>query len=284
MALYSRSLTPLYVATLVIFAFSSSPAQKISAEEVVAKHLESIGSAEARKGIKNQVASGLVQYTVLRKQTGGSGRIVIASEGQKLIYGMTFSIPSYPAETVVFDGKNVKVAFAISNARSEFGDYLYRYKDTVTEGLLGGVLNTGWALTDLSSRKAKLAFGGTRKVGNRQTYVLNYLPKGGSDIDISIFIDQQTFEHVRTEYRRVISSIIGPGPDASAQQREQRQTLMEEFGDYKKENGLNMPHSYRAYVRLDGAAGVREYEYKAIFSDFFFNQQLDSNSFVIATE
>lgn len=272
---------------LAFFVFASLfsvSAQKMKAEEIVAKHLEALGSQEARKKLKNQVASGIVQYRVLRKNTGGDGRIVLASEGSKILFGMTFSIPSYPAETFIFDGKKSKIAFAINNARSEFGDFVYRYQDVLSEGLFGGTLSSAWTLADLSSRKAKVDLDGTKKINDREAYQLTYLPKGGSDLQIAIFIDKETFQHVRTEYRRIISSQQGASPDSSAQQREQRQVLIEDFSNYKKENDLSLPHEYRAYIMLEGGAGTREYEYKAEFSQFYFNQPLDAASFKIESE
>lgn len=269
----------LFVFVFILSTAGQTFAQKMTAEEIIAKHLQAIGTDEARKNLKNQVATGVVQYTVLRKNTGGNGKIVFASEADKFLFGMTFNIPSYQAETFIFDGEKAKIAFAISNARSEFGDFVFRYQDVISEGLFGGTLSTGWTLRDLSSRKAKVDLNGTKKVNGRETYVLEYLPKGGSDLKINIYIDKENFQHLRTEYKRIISSIIGPSPDASAQQREQRQTMTEDFSDYKSQNNVNLPHGYRAYLMLEGAGGTREYEYKAAFSEFFFNQQLDPNSF-----
>lgn len=260
--------------------FNAVSAQKLKAEDIVAKHLDSIGKAENRKSIKNQVATGTVSFTVLRQGgTGGDGKIVLASEGNKSLLGMTFTIPTYPSETVIFDGKKLNVGFPINNARSSFGDFLYRYNDTFKEGLFGGTLNSGWVLADLSNRKAKLSLDGSEKINGRDTYELSYLPKGGSDLQIKIFIDKETFEHVRTEYRRIISAQQGPTPETSSQQREQRQILIEDFSDYKKEKDLNLPHSYRIYLFLEGASGTREFEWKAVFSQFYFNQQLDPNTF-----
>jgi len=272
----------LYVFGVMVLAIGSVFGQKMAPDEIVAKHRESVGSIESRRNVKNQVASGVVQYTVLRNKTGGSGKIVIASEGNKTLMGMSFTIPSYPAETILFDGSDARVGFAISNARSEFGDFVYRYKDVVEEGLLGGVLTQGWALNDLSKRKARVSLDGLKEINGRRAYVLSYQPKSGSDLTIRIYIDQQTYEHVRTEYKRIISSIIGPNPDASASQREQRQTLVEDFSEYKREDGLNLPHAYRAYLNMEGAGGTREYEYKATFTDFYFNQTLDPASFTLA--
>lgn len=259
--------------------------QNLSAEEIVAKHLDSIGPAEKRRNLKNRVATGLVQYTVLRQGgRGGNGKIVVASEGIKSLFGMTFSIPSYPAETIIFDGNKSKIAYAINNVRSQFGDFLYRYDNIVSENLLGGSLLTGWALTDLGSRKARVEYDGVKKISDKEVHVLSYRRKGGSDVEIKIYIDKNTFEHVRTEYRRVIAARQGLTIDSSSQQREQRQVLMEDFSNFKKEKDFNLPHTYRAYVKIDGSSGTLEYEWKAEFTEFFFDQPLDPNSFAINSD
>lgn len=266
---------------IVVYTFTDSVSgQKLKAEDIVARHLDSIGKAEHRKSIKNQVATGAVNFTVLRQGgVGGDGKIVLASEGNKSLMGMTFSLPNYPSETIIFDGKKLKVGFAINNARSSLGDFLFRYTDTFKENLFGGTLNSGWVLADLTNRKSKLSLDGSKKINGREAFELSYSPKGGSDLQIKIFIDKETFEHVRTEYRRIISAQQGPTPETSSQQREQRQLLIEDFSNYKKENDLNLPHSYRIYLFLEGASGTSEFEWKAEFSQFYFNQQLDPNTF-----
>lgn len=266
----------------MIFIFLCSvgvSGQKMKPEDIIAKHLEAIGTAETRKKLKNQVAVGLVSYTVLRKGTGGNGKIVLASEADKVLFGMTFSNPSYPAETIVFDGKKSKIGFAVSNVRSKLGGFIYAYTDILEQGLFGGTLSSAWTLANLSNRKAKVEFEGAKKINDKEAFELSYLPKGGSDLQIRIFIDKQTFEHLRTEYRRVNSSRQGATPDSSVQQNEQKQTLIEDFSNYKKESDLNLPHSYRIYLMLEDTTGTVEYEYKAEFSQFFFNQPLDPNSF-----
>lgn len=269
----------LIVVAISMGAALTALAQKLTAEEIVAKHLESIAKGETREKIKNQVVTGTVEYRVLRQGTGGSGKVVLASDGNKLLFGMSFNIPSYQAETFIHDGKKSKIAFAISNARSNLGDFVYRYQDVLSEGLFGGSLVTSWTMADLSSRKGKVDADGTKKIDGREAYVLRYLPNKGSDVEISIYIDKQNFQHLRTQYRRVISAIQGPNPDASAQQREQIQMLVEDFSDFRIENGINRPHSYRLYLMLTGAAGTREYEYKATFTDFLVNQQFDPATF-----
>lgn len=292
-----------FVAILMVAAVANyTNGQKITSEEVVSKHLASIGSEDARAKLKNIVATGVVQYGVLRQGgAGAGGKIVFASEGTKSLVGMTFSVPTYPGDTFVFDGKNLKIAFAYNNVRSYIGDYLYRYDDVIKEGLFGGTLSTGWPLLAFKDRKSKLEYAGTRKIDGRDVIVLGYSKKGGSDLEIRLFFDGSTYEHIRTEYRRTVSSQIGSAvpsvgggvasppstqgatgaraADASSSQRELRQVLVEEFSNFKKENSLNLPHNYRAYLMLEGAQGTREYEWKAELTAFFINQPLDPSSF-----
>jgi hypothetical protein len=58
------TLTCLAVTTVTLVANAS--AQKMKAEDVIAKHLESIGKAEDRTAIKNLVATGVVRWPVGR--------------------------------------------------------------------------------------------------------------------------------------------------------------------------------------------------------------------------
>lgn len=255
-------------------------AQKLNVEDLVAKHLDAIGASNARNALKNQVALGTVSFNILRNAgLGTDGKAVIASDGDKVVFGMSFVDPNYPMDKFGYDGKDFKIAFVRPGVRSPLGNFLYSYESVFEKGLLGGVLSTAWSLKNVAAQKAKLESDGMRKINDKETYVVSYLPKKGSDLAIKMFFDAKTFQHVRTEYRRVISAQQGSNPDASAGQRETRQTLIEEFDSFKKENNLVLPHSYRIYLSFDGQSGTSEYEWKFNFSQFYFNQQLDANTF-----
>src|SRR6478672_1119939 len=128
----SRTLFSLCILISVFAASGIAYAQKITAEEIVEKHLSSIGPPVARGALVNQVAAGLVEYKVLRAGgRGGNGKIVLASEANKLLFGMTFPMPTYPAETIIFDGKKVRVNFAYNNVRSYLGDFIYKNESMI---------------------------------------------------------------------------------------------------------------------------------------------------------
>src|SRR5262245_46685706 len=81
--------------------------EKMSPEEVVAKHLDSIGSAEARASVRSRFIVGSAQATFRGRGSGSSnGRSVLASEGVKNLVGMVFATPDYPSEKVGFDGQS----------------------------------------------------------------------------------------------------------------------------------------------------------------------------------
>lgn len=270
----------LFASVILMLAQSSASAQKLKAEEVISKHLESIGSSENRAALKDSTVAGAVRYSVLRAGgNGGDGKVVIASDASKMLLGMTFNIPSYPSERIVFDGKKLKVDYAMTNVRSYLSDFIYRYPETVNRALVGGTLSASWVFYDPTFRKSRIESDGIKKIDGKEMYALSVLPKGGSDVEIQLFFDKQTFQHVRTVYKRTISASQGGSVDTSSQKRGQRQTMIEEFGDFKAEQGLTLPHSYRIYVLIDGETETKEYEWVMRFNQFFFNQGLDPSTF-----
>ncbi|RMH33821.1 MAG: hypothetical protein D6687_05315 [Acidobacteria bacterium] len=270
----------LFLFIAVVITSYAQKQEKLKAEDIVARHLKVIGGESLSK-INNQVVSGEVKFTILRSGgAGADGKAVLASENRKLLLGMSFPVANYPREVIIFDGKDSKVSYAYNNARSPFGNYIYRFSDVLEEGLLGGVLSTGWALKRLDETKAKIKLEGTRKIDNREAYVLSYTPKRGSDLEIFIFIDRENFQHLRTEYRRIISASQAISPDASSSIRERREILIEDFSNHKRLEGLSFPYRYKIYLMLEGQnQGLSEYEWIFEVVSILFNQQLDPNSF-----
>lgn len=263
---------------LALFA-ASIFAQKLKPEEVVAKHLDSIGTAEVRASVKNQMAVGDVLITfITQKNQLVQGRIVLVSEGVKNFLGMNLSAADYSFEKFSFDGKDAKVAYVRTNARSDLGNFILSNDVLLEDSLLAGTLNTSWGLANLATNKAKISFDGTKKIGGKETYVLGYSPKGGSDVNIKLYFDKENFRHVRTEYSRTSSASIGRTIDESARNSETRLTVTETFGDFKTETGLTLPHSYTLNYSFTGQRSG-EIEWKFNLTQFAFNQNLDAKTF-----
>ncbi|HLL75432.1 MAG TPA: hypothetical protein VK421_09200 [Pyrinomonadaceae bacterium] len=269
---------------LAVAAVAPAAAQKMKAEEVIAKHLESVGPAAARAAVKNRVALGTVVITFREPAGQLSGVAVLSSQGEKSLIGMSFDNPSYPHEKVGFDGKDVSVSFVRPGRRSTFGDFLMQHRSIIKQGLVGGTLSDAWPLFRAAEEKAKIEYSGLKKVGDRQAHALKYLPRGGSDMNVILFFDAETFRHVRTEYTRTLAAQMGATPEASARQRESRYKLVEDFTDFRPENGLTLPHKYRVTLEMMLPGGSYKLEMDMDFQQFAFNQDIDPNSFDVDGE
>ena len=258
-------------------------AQKMKPEEILAKHLDSIGTAETRAATKSLIAVGDAQVkSVTKITTPIVGRLVIASAGEKNFWGMNLNSVDYPSERFSFDGKKAKVALIKLGLRSTLGEFVLSNNSMLEQGLFGGTLSNSWAMLDTANRKAKLSFDGTKKVNGREAYVLNYSPKGGGGVSINLYFDKENFRHLRTEYRRISSAGIGARPEDSTRYNENRITLTEDFADFKPEGGLTLPHSYHiSYTTTGNSNGSTGIEWIFNLTEFSANQKLAETTFDI---
>ncbi len=265
---------------LVSFAADMKP------EDVVAKHLESVGTDQARAAAKSRVMEGTVDYRIL---VGGAGYLdgksVLVSQDDKLQFMMKLNNNLYKGEQFIYDGTNYQVTRTTANqGRSAFGEFVQVQDVVLREGLFGGTLSTAWPLYDLKDRKAKLTYAGMKKIDGNDAIELRYAPKKSSSVDISLFFDPQTFRHIETVYTvRVRAQLghvdpqianaqptgvdIGPTPPstggvvgvtnetATAGQQETRYRLEEHFGDFKTADGLTLPNKYTIHFSQELGSG-----------------------------
>jgi len=261
---------------------SSSVTEKMKPEQVVDRHLESIGSGKARAAVKTRIIAGTSQVIFHTTPVGqAAGRAVLASEGNKSLLGMSFPSPVYPREQLGFNGNTFTAAFVLPGSRSALGSFLMTHNLVFKQGLMGGTLSSAWPLLDLSTRNPELEYAGTKSVDNQTLHELKYLPRGGSDLQIKLFFESETFRHVRTEYERVIAAPTGDRSYIAGVTRETRYKMVEEFSDFKKEGELNLPHTYKIRLTTDTQAGSFSAEWLIKLTQFEFNQPIDPSSFSI---
>lgn len=285
---------------LVLFAgicFKSASArvddqEKLTASDVLARHLRSIASPEDLASVKTRVIAGTSLFTLRSPGSGqNSGLSILFSEANKSVVAMNFQNADYPHEKFGYDGEKLVVSYLRPGQRSTLGDFVFQRGAIFKDGLIGGTLCSAWPLLNLDTSKVKLEYAGTKKVEGRLAHVLRYVPKKGSDLKISLFFDAETFQHVRTEYRQTVSAQmgasspsvggIGGGVDApKEQQRELHYELDENFSDYKQEGKLMLPHTYKVKLKLERRqGGTYLADWDMNFSKFSFNQPLEKEWF-----
>ena len=258
---------------------AASP-DKMSVEEVVAKHLESIGTAEARAKIKSHVILGTATGTVRVGGSGSSdGGAVLASQGTRNLIAVIYGNKEYPYEKMGFNGKDVTVADLKPGLHSTLGKFFMQYEMPLRDGLLGGTLSAAWPLLNLSASGAKLKYAGTKKVGDRKAHVLEYEGKNNGGLKVTLFFDTETFQHVRTEYERRLPQQMPSGPGVTQQQGEAITKLVEEFSDFKTESGLTLPHKYKLQLSIESLKERKLQDWVFTLATFSFNRDIEDSQF-----
>lgn len=242
----------------------SQKPEKITADELVAKHLASIGTPEALAAARSRVLIGRASVSSVKGYFGSvSGPVQIASDADRSLFVMMLNSKEYPYEKAAFDGKNSSIGLP-NGSRTAFADFLKSKGSVLEDGLFNGALSSKWPLRNLKSKKAKVEFAGSVKFGDRFYYKLRYYPKG-DNLRVSLFFDPETFHHVITEYYYTIDIQIGIGSGniqsaktTDVQAQKDYYTLTERFDDFKKAGDLVLPFRYT--INLDIREHVGENE------------------------
>jgi hypothetical protein len=284
----------LSAACLLVFQCAAPAVKepKLKAEELVARHLNSIGTPEARAAVKDRVEDGTAEVTFHLPTSGrlpGTGSIV--SAGTKIRIVMAFGSQNYQAEQLVFDGSSVDTGQLQLRQRSVLSDFVYHHDVLLKEGLLCGTMTTAWPLLDLAARQPKLDYIGLKKVAGKQLHELRYRArKDAGDVQISLYFDPESYRHVYSQYRlavrtrsmgsRARPTMSDPGTASPADQMETYYKIEEWFDDFRVVDSLNLPHAYRMRFNVEGPSPFL-YEFSINLSKILHNQEVDPTAFVV---
>lgn len=279
-------------------------AADIKPEEIVARHLASIGTAEARAAAKTRVVQGQAEFRIRVGGGGGmEGKSGLVSEGRKSVLVVKLANGDYRGEQFVTDGDKVYVASTLANhRRSSFGEFVHSQDEIVREGLVGGTLTTAWALLNLDANKPKLSYNGQKKINGKEAYEIGYHSRKKDDLTIHLYFDTETGRHVLTTYSMTLASGLGsfspsisdqaglttpsnaPGPDVtqSSKQKETRYTIEERFSDFKTADGLTLPTKYDIHFTEELQNGTTNvYEWDLTADEVSDNMSLDPKNFQV---
>ena len=233
-------------------------AEDLKPEEIVARHLDSIGPASVRSGMQSRVVQGSLKFHILvgggADLTGTWGRV---SEERSSNFVMRFAGGGdWHGEQFVFDGNRTSFATATSShTRSVFAQFVSSQDFIIKEGLLGGELSTGWALAHLDQNHAKLQLLGRKKIDGRELIGVQYYSKAGGDMQIKIYFDPETYRHVMTVFTVEVGPGMGREITESASQRDNRYIIEEKFSDFQAVDGLSLPTHYHLQYTQEVQSG-----------------------------
>lgn len=257
----------------------SQETKKLTPDEVIAAHLESIGTAEARSAFKSLVAQGTVQVTIRVGGSGsGKGGAVMASQGPMSLMGFIFGQEA-SNDKIAFNGQKLTLGELRPGLRSPFSDFVLKNDVLFREGLLGGTLSTAWPFLDANGRKGKLRSLGTKNLKDRKAYVLGYEPRNSGNLDVRLYFDAETFQHLRTEYSQEFVAPTVTNPEKAARQKGTRFKLTEEFSDFRRESSVVVPHTYKIQFTIETESHPLMQDWVVTLSQFVINKTLDPKQF-----
>jgi hypothetical protein len=262
------------IAVILFFSVTGSyisfgTVKKLNPEELVAKHIKSIGSPEVLERIQTREIMGTSTF---HRVLGGfgkhSGIAQIASDGRKLGIVIRYNNPDYPGEHFAFDGIDVTIGRFIPGKISPLAEFINRFDDIMKAGLLGGALSTAWPLLNIRETQPRLEYKKAKLTG-RLMHALEYRPKRGlGDLETVLFFEPETFHHIRTEYKLYS---FDPGDHT---------VLSEDFADFKEVDGMMLPQRYTISFSTEGFV-TRTYLANWIFDakQWAHNGKIDSRIF-----
>lgn len=267
------------VCTIILLFVGSSLAQDLSPEEIFAKHISTVGGKEKLAALKNRVVAGTSNFESKMPSRKSSGKAVIASDEKNLMFLASFASKEYPLEKIGYFNGKTSLPFVTSGARSPLGSFLLNYEKVLSEGLFSGVMSATWAPLRGEYSSARIRSGGTKRVDGKKALVVEYEPKGlGSEFSIRLLFDAESFNHLRTEYQHIVSPTENKAGIMGVQGGV-KVTLVESFGDFRKEGDFTFPYSYKAEYRTESNSGTFEYIWTVDIGAYNFDQNLAEGFF-----
>lgn len=261
----------------------SAQAADTKPEDIVAKHLDSIGAAEARAAITSRAVQGTLRFKIL---VGGAGEAVGSwgrvSDHRKSNFVMRFGTGDWRGEQFIFDGEKISYAAATaSHLPSDFAKFVSTQDFIVKDGLLGGELSTAWALQNLDQNQSRLQPLGLKKIDGRELQGIEYFPKVGTEMTVKLYFDPETYRHEKTVYSvSTVPKGAQHGITTSVQQQELRYTIEEKFSDFQTENGITLPRHYDLQFTEELQSGTtRVYDWDMTVGVMHDNIGLDPKNF-----
>lgn len=255
--------------------------QSLTADEIITRHLNSIGTASRRQSLKNIFVTGLSGFDAKIPVVQGRGKAVVVSDAENLYFLMSLNSHEYPFEKIGVFGNKVSIPFGTAGQRSLLGKFMAEHSIVLTSSLFCGSMSLRWIskIPDL-----RLKSSGKKKIDGHLAYGVDVVSPGigSGDFTIRLYFDTETFRHVRTEYHREVQA------DTVTFGR-QNQTvnatvdLREEFSEFKEADGLTFPYSYKVTLTSNAGTSVYETSWSIMVNGYNLNQNLAPDFFTFDT-
>ena len=280
-----KSHVPLMFCVLAFCSFATAQKDKLTTEELLSKHISSIGTPEARAAAKSLV---LIGEGTLSSKLGYSGRTSgpaqFAAADDKVLLAIIFNSTNYRYEKLAFDGRELSFGRPFGGGDlSRLGEFVKSQSSIVKHGLFGGVLSSNWALARTEKTKVKMDYAGVETVGGKPLHKLKLRPPGGGDLRVTAYFEADTFRHLITTYEYSIAAYsTSTDRTENALAKASHFSLTEQFFDFKKVGDLTLPMGYSISLASDVETQTENLIWTMLFKQAYFNEPLEASAFKVS--
>lgn len=266
----------------VMFLIAGSVAassQDLKVEEIIAKHLNAVGTKDVRDSVKTLIAAGASEFETSAPVVRGGGKAIVVSDPTNFYFVLGLNSKEYPSEKVGFFNGQASLPYINAGNRSLLGIFLNEHGRLLSDGLFAGSMSLGWILNDPEHRKAHFKSAGTKKIDGKKLYAIDYSSASGgsNEFSVRLYFDE-SFNHVRTEYKREIQRGQGTFGQAN-QQANARMQLIEIFSDFRTVDGMTLPYVYRVTFQSNSNSSEYMNHWGIRVAQYYFNQKLAPDFF-----
>ncbi len=229
----------LFLACVFAAGVVSGQDQKLTADQIVEKHLEAVGGRATLAKFKTRVALGTI-----KKENEPEAQMAIMSESPNhlsVFYG--FRERDW---RLIYDGTKAFVRPALPRTLSNLSD---KYQEMLGSGLMFNGISL-YNLIDASAPgELKFESKGTKKVGGKPAYIVQLKTHKG--VQIRLYFDTESFMWVRTDYGSAsVSQQMGGFTNDVVNQAGAESTVdfYIETSDFREVDGVKLPFRFEQFV------------------------------------
>ena len=242
---------------------------KLTAEEIISKHLEAAGGRDRLTKFRTRIAIGSI-----KKENDPEGKMAIMSEAPNRLAAV-YVLPAYDLR-FIYDGGKAMLRPQLPRTLVAFDN---KYRDIVASGLMYNGIPL-YNLVLQPPADAKFEAKGMKKVRGRGAYVVGVKrPKGD---EMRLYFDAETFMWVRTDYGQAHrQKEMRPFSNEPVSRADDDLTVdfYIETSDFKVVDGVKLPFKFQQLVTTpllrDSSSGL----ITGTITEYRHNEQIDPSMF-----